>query len=203
MSGLKSANVSWMHIAGRWISQESKRKHCASKRNFWCWNTNKHTVNSDKLRVYFRPSQFYISNRVWLRTVARRTESGEGVRCVSVPSPERQKVFNRGALHSESLMKTTLIYSVSYLNLRGLGALFGGAKPTKAPLWWCDWSGSSSASVSVALRNKFCKLKKSISAEWHDKRPAQTTWHIGAAMAPISHNTQKQQETNRIQQVFW
>jgi len=22
-------------------------------------------------------------------------------------------------------------------------------------------------------------------------------------MAPISHNTQKQQETNRIQQVFW
>jgi len=28
-----------------------------------------------------------------------------------------------------------LISNVSYFNLGGLGALFGGAKPTKAPPW--------------------------------------------------------------------
>jgi len=33
------------------------------------------------------------------------------------------------------LTKTPLIYSVSRFNLRGLGALFGRAKPTKAPQW--------------------------------------------------------------------
>jgi len=31
------------------------------------------------------------------------------------------------------LTKTPLIYSVSRFHLGGLGALFGGAKPTKAP----------------------------------------------------------------------
>jgi len=30
--------------------------------------------------------------------------------------------------------KSLFIYSVSYFNLVGLGALFGGAKPTKAPV---------------------------------------------------------------------
>jgi len=30
------------------------------------------------------------------------------------------------------LTKTPLIYSVSYFSLEGLGALFGGIKPTKA-----------------------------------------------------------------------
>jgi len=38
----------------------------------------------------------------------------------------------RWALHSEN-DKTLLIYSVSYFNLGGLGALFGEAKPTKDP----------------------------------------------------------------------
>ena len=57
-----------------------------------------------------------------------------------------QKVVSRGALrlcvglnvraggawHS-NLAKISRIYSVSYFNLRGLRALFGGAKPTKDP----------------------------------------------------------------------
>jgi len=38
----------------------------------------------------------------------------------------------RGARHS-NLTKVPLIYSVSYFNLGGIGAVFGGAKPTKAP----------------------------------------------------------------------
>ena len=57
----------------------------------------------------------------------------------------RQKVFYRGAswfcgrlcvcaggLDIIKLNKTSLIYSVSRFNLAGLGALFGGAKLTKA-----------------------------------------------------------------------
>jgi len=59
----------------------------------------------------------------------------------------RQKVFNRGLCISVGgifafaerldilkLAKTPLIYSVSCFNLGRLGALFGGAKPTKAPV---------------------------------------------------------------------
>jgi len=38
------------------------------------------------------------------------------------------------------LTKNPLIYSVSRFNLGGLGALFGGAKPTKDLLWRWDWS---------------------------------------------------------------
>ena len=44
-----------------------------------------------------------------------------------------------GALHSRrrgltfNLAKIPLIYSVSYFNLGGLGALFGEPKPTKTP----------------------------------------------------------------------
>ena len=58
----------------------------------------------------------------------------------------RQKVFNRGLCSSAKrlfvcaggldiikLTKTPLIYSVSRFSFGGLGALFGGAKPTKAP----------------------------------------------------------------------
>jgi len=51
----------------------------------------------------------------------------------------RQNVFNRGpyvcagGLDIPKFSKTPLIYSVSYFNLEGLGALFGGAKPTKVP----------------------------------------------------------------------
>jgi len=50
----------------------------------------------------------------------------------------RQKVFNRGlhvcagGLDIESLMKAPMLYSVSYFNL-GVGALFGGLSPPKAP----------------------------------------------------------------------
>jgi len=36
------------------------------------------------------------------------------------------------------LTKTQLIYSVSYFNLGGLGALFGRTKPPKAPPWQRD-----------------------------------------------------------------
>ena len=66
----------------------------------------------------------------------------------------RQKIFNRGALQFcggrfalvrgglevIKLSKIPLLYSVSRFNLGGLGALFGGAKPTKAPPWRRDWS---------------------------------------------------------------
>jgi len=52
-----------------------------------------------------------------------------------------QKFFSSGALRlcrqACCLLKfdqTPLIYSVSYYNLRGLGALFVGAKPTKTPV---------------------------------------------------------------------
>jgi len=36
------------------------------------------------------------------------------------------------------LTKLPLTYSISYFNLGGLGALFGGNKPTKAPPWRLD-----------------------------------------------------------------
>jgi len=36
-------------------------------------------------------------------------------------------------LYGEKLIKPPMIYSVSYFDLRGLSALFGEAKPTKAP----------------------------------------------------------------------
>jgi len=60
----------------------------------------------------------------------------------------RQKVFNRGALRffrgaytfvqGGLNAKTLFIYSIAYFNLGGLGALFGAAKPTKAPPWRRD-----------------------------------------------------------------
>jgi len=53
------------------------------------------------------------------------------------PSPEslQQRALRlcRGAWHSESLIKSTLIYSVSYFNLGVLGTLFGGDKSTNTP----------------------------------------------------------------------
>jgi len=36
----------------------------------------------------------------------------------------------------ENLIKTPMVYSVSYFHLGGLGTLFGEAKPTKAPPPW-------------------------------------------------------------------
>jgi len=55
----------------------------------------------------------------------------------------RQNVFNRGLCRGALRLfggveiikstKTPLIYTVSRFNLGGLGALFGRAKPTKAP----------------------------------------------------------------------
>ena len=68
----------------------------------------------------------------------------------SATQNRRQKVFNRGALKFcgvclcgvldiTKLTKIPLVYSVSRFNLGGLGALFGGAKPTKAPPWRRDW----------------------------------------------------------------
>ena len=44
-----------------------------------------------------------------------------------------------GGLDIENLIKTRMIYSVSYFNLGGIGTLFGGVKPTKAPPWRRDW----------------------------------------------------------------
>jgi len=38
----------------------------------------------------------------------------------------------------ESLIKIRLIYSVSYLNLGGLGALFGGLRAHQSPPWRWD-----------------------------------------------------------------
>jgi len=40
----------------------------------------------------------------------------------------RQEVFNSG-LDTENLIKTPVIYSVSYFNLGGLALLFGGLSP--------------------------------------------------------------------------
>jgi len=37
------------------------------------------------------------------------------------------------------MTKSQLIYSVSCFNLGGLGVLFGGDKPLKAPPWRRDW----------------------------------------------------------------
>jgi len=64
--------------------------------------------------------------------------------CFSLKLPSgnqnrRQKVFSRGLyvsageLDIPKFTKTPLIYSVSYFNLRALGALFERAKSTKAP----------------------------------------------------------------------
>ena len=44
----------------------------------------------------------------------------------------RQTVYNRGAWGPKN-WQNSAIYSVSFFYLRGLGALFVGAKPTKAP----------------------------------------------------------------------
>jgi len=77
----------------------------------------------------------------------------------------RQKVFNRGVLQFcggldiIKLTKTPLIYSVSRFNLGGLGALFGGAKPTKAPCG--DGTGNMSDSSNyrpVAVTTVLLKL---------------------------------------------
>jgi len=62
--------------------------------------------------------------------------------CTGNSQNRRQIVFNRGVCVSAGglcvfaggLTKTPLIYSVSCFNLRGHGALFGGAKPTKVPV---------------------------------------------------------------------
>ena len=66
------------------------------------------------------------------RTVARKfsirglCSSAEGL-CVCA-----------GGLDMMKLTKIPLIYSVSRFNLGDLGALFGGAKPTKASPWRRD-----------------------------------------------------------------
>ena len=53
------------------------------------------------------------------------------------PSPESRQqrgfMFVRGGAWHSKLTKIPLTQSASYFNLGGLGALFGGAKPTKAP----------------------------------------------------------------------
>ena len=50
------------------------------------------------------------------------------------------------------LTKTPLIYSVSRFNLGGLGALFEGAKPTKAPLWRRNCFGLGLQSTPMGKR---------------------------------------------------
>jgi len=45
-----------------------------------------------------------------------------------------------GGLDIVKSTKTPLIYSASRFSLGGLGALFGGAKSTKAPPWRRDWA---------------------------------------------------------------
>ena len=50
--------------------------------------------------------------------------------------------------------KTQFIYSISYFNLGGLGALFGGTKPTKVPpLWRRDCSEPPRPSTLFAQTN--------------------------------------------------
>jgi len=95
----------------------------------------------------------------------------------------RQNVFNRGILdlcgvawHSKNLTKTQVIHSVSCFNLGGLEtlfrgrleALFGGAKPIKAPMWrryfvrfglgLFRWGGQLCPRPGYALRQKWKKL---------------------------------------------
>jgi len=55
-------------------------------------------------------------------------------------------MFMQGGWHS-NLTKFPPIYSVSYFNLAGLGALFGGTKPTKSSLWRRDRSHHVSTPV--------------------------------------------------------
>jgi len=63
---------------------------------------------------------------LWDRTAARKSSTGGFYVCAG--GLER---LCKGLVNA----KTYFIYSASYFNLGGLGALFGVAKPTKAPSW--------------------------------------------------------------------
>ena len=65
--------------------------------------------------------------------------------------------FVRGGLDIQKLTKTALIHTASCFNLGGLGALFGGAKPTKATPWRRDcWHVLSP--VFLFVISSFCLL---------------------------------------------
>jgi len=51
--------------------------------------------------------------------------------------------------------KTQFIYSISYFNLGGLGALFGGAKPTKVPPPVATGLLGTAASFDIVCPNKY------------------------------------------------
>jgi len=63
-------------------------------------------------------------------------------------------VCARGGLDIVKLTKTPLFYSVSRFILGELGALFGGAKPTKTPSWRRDWPVHQSHGTSPSVTRK-------------------------------------------------
>jgi len=76
------------------------------------------------MQTFFR----YCENvHVGIRTVARKLSLGGLYVCVGCFT------FVPGGLDIENLIKSPMIHSVPYFDLRGLGTLFGGAKPTKSP----------------------------------------------------------------------
>jgi len=80
----------------------------------------------------------------------------------------------RGAWHSK-LTKVALIYNVSYFNLGGLGALFWGDKPTKAP-WPRDWfhfTTNASQLVSGSVLGVFGSM-----VHWLVNSLSNTTQHV-------------------------
>lgn len=76
---------------------------------------------------------------------------------ISTVVASRQKVFSRGIPICAGVVdiihfrKTRLICSVSYFDLGGLRALFGGAKPAKALPWRRDYASSSNLEVLLVL----------------------------------------------------
>ena len=61
------------------------------------------------------------------------------IRTVARKSSIRGLYVCAGVAWCSNLTKIPLIYNVSFFNLGELGALFGEAKPTKAPSWRWDW----------------------------------------------------------------
>jgi len=57
----------------------------------------------------------------------------KSVWCTSQKVSDRGFYVSAGGLNIENLIKTPLIYSVSYFNLGGLSALFEGLRAPKSP----------------------------------------------------------------------
>jgi len=66
-----------------------------------------------------------------------------------------------GGLDIENLMKSSMIYSVSYLDLGRLSALFRGAKPTKARCG--DGTGTNYVALSMIIMSHCLSIRMQVS----------------------------------------